>query len=153
MHIGIDQFILLSDSEEDAGGRNRRSIVGDTYEAVIGAIFLDGGIDPARRFVIRTILNHRDAIFENTEENYKSLLLEHSQAEKLGHPSYRTLEETGPDHEKVFTVEVSVQGKAYGIGKGKTKKAAQQSAACDCLHQLTAGCDDADDDHAGSGIE
>ncbi len=134
---GLERFIFLSDSEEDAGGRSRRSIVGDTYEAVIGAIFLDGGIEPARRFIMHTIMDNRDAILDGAEKNYKSLLLEYTQAEKLGHPSYRTLSEEGPDHLKIFTVEVNVQSRPCGIGRGRTKKIAQQNAACECLRALT----------------
>ena len=131
--VGIDRFILLSDSEEGAGGRNRESITGDAYEAVVCAIFLDGGLEAARKFIQKTILDESDFILGNTQENYKSNLLELTQSRKLGHPSYRTITEDGPDHDKVFTIEVSVQGELCGIGKGKTKKAAQQMAAKECL--------------------
>jgi ribonuclease-3 len=133
---GIDRFILLSDSEEDAGGRNRVSIIADTYEAIIGAIFLDGGLEEARKFIQRTILDDTDVILGTVQENYKSRLLELTQAKRLGHPSYRTISENGPDHDKVFTVEAHVKGAPCGIGKGKTKKAAQQLAAQDCLEKL-----------------
>lgn len=136
LNAGIDSFILLSDSEEDAGGRKKTSIIADTYEAIIGAIFLDGGLEVAQKFIQRTILNETDIIFDNVQENYKSLLLELTQAKKLGYPSYMTVTEDGPDHDKVFTVEVSVRGKPYGFGKGKTKKAAQQMAAKQSLERL-----------------
>ena len=135
-NAGIDRFLLLSDSEEDAGGRDRTSIIADTYEAVIGAIFLDGGLKAARAFIQKTLLNETDIILGKVQENYKSVLLELMQAKKLGHPTYKTLTEDGPDHDKVFTVQVSIKGKSLSIGKGKNKKAAQQMAAKECLEKL-----------------
>jgi len=133
---GLNKFILLSDSEEEAGGRNRTSIIADSYEAVLGAIYLDGGLEEARKFIQNTILNDSDVILNIVQKNYKSLLLELTQARKIGHPSYSTITEDGPDHDKVFTVEVLVKGKSCGIGRGKTKKAAQQLAAKECLDKL-----------------
>ncbi len=133
---GLQSFILLSDSEDEAGGRNRTSIIADCYEAVLAAIYLDGGIDAARRFVQSTILDNSDIILGVAQKNYKSLLLELTQARKLGHPSYMTIMEKGPDHDKEFTVEVSVKGTPFGVGKGKTKKSAQQLAAKECLKVL-----------------
>jgi len=133
---GINRFIFLSDSEEDAGGRNRTSIIADSYEAVLAAIFLDGGLEAARKFVQRTILDDSDIILGVVQKNYKSLLLELTQSRKLGHPSYMTIMENGPDHDKDFTVEVSVKGTPLGLGKGKTKKSAQQLAAKECLKIL-----------------
>ncbi len=135
-NAGLNKFILLSDSEEDAGGRNRTSIIADTYEAVLGAVYLDGGIEEARKFIQRTILDDTDVILNIVQKNYKSLLLELTQSRKIGHPSYHTITEDGPDHDKVFTVEVSVQGRPCGIGRGKTKKSAQQLAAKECLRFL-----------------
>jgi len=135
-NVGLHKYILLSDSEEDAGGRNRTSIIADAFEAVLGAIYLDGGLEEARKFIRRTILNDSDAILNIVQDNYKSRLLELTQARRIGHPTYRTITEDGPDHDKVFTVEVSIKGKPCGTGKGKTKKAAQQLAAKDCLEKL-----------------
>lgn len=133
--IGLDKFILLNDSEENAGGRNRASIIADTFEAVIGAIFLDGGYKASESFIERTILEDRD-ISLDVETNYKSYLLEWVQAEKLGHPVYRTVSEKGPDHDKVFTVDVFVNGERIGTGRGKSKKVAQQMAAKEGLEKL-----------------
>ena len=134
--VGIDRYILLSSSEEDAGGRDRKSIIGDAYEAVVCAIFLDGGLEAAREFVRRTIFDKSEVILDNTQDNYKSFLLELMQSKKLGHPSYRTITEDGPDHDKIFTVEVTFRDNICGIGKGKTKKDAQQNAAKVCLEKL-----------------
>jgi len=133
---GIDNFVLLSDSEENAGGRNRLSIIAGVYEAVIGAIFLDGGIEAARDFIKWTILNDINLILSEELTNYKSLLLELTQAEKLGHPTYHTIHEDGPDHNKIFTIEVSVKGNVIGKGKGKSKKVAQQMAAKEGLERF-----------------
>jgi len=127
--IGIDRFILLNGLEENAGGRNRTSIIADAFEAVIGAIFLDGGYKASEDFVRRVILEDQDILFDIEQTNYKSHLLELVQAVKLGYPVYKTVSESGPDHDKVFTVEVFVDGESIGIGKGKSKKAAQQMSA------------------------
>jgi ribonuclease III len=134
--IGLDTSILLSDSEQETGGRSRISIISDAYEAVIGAIFLDGGLLSAREFIQRTLLTNISQVLGEDTTNFKSMLLEHAQAEKQGHPIYHTLAEDGPDHNKVFTVEVSLQGKQYGVGKGKSKKEAQQMAAKEGLKKL-----------------
>lgn len=135
-NVGLENFILLSNSEEDAGGRERTSIVADTYEAIIGGIYLDGGLEAAKDFIYRTILKNQSVMLGDEQKNYKSILLELTQAEKLGHPTYQTISEEGPDHDKVFTVEVFVRGESQGIGKGKNKKAAQQSAAKEGLARL-----------------
>ena len=134
--IGLDRFILLNDSEENAGGRYRTSIIADTYEAVIGAIFLDGGYEASRDFITRTILDVEDIFLDMEQFNYKSQLLELVQAEKLGHPVYRTVSERGPEHDKVFTVEVFVNGESIGTGKGKSKKTAQQMSAKEGLANI-----------------
>ena len=126
--IGLDRFILLNESEENAGGRNRSSIIADTFEAVIGAIFLDGGYNAVEDFITRTILEHQNILIDESD-NHKSLLLELVQAEKMGYPVYHTISESGPDHDKVFTVEVTVKEESIGKGQGKSKKAAQQIAA------------------------
>jgi ribonuclease-3 len=134
--VGIDRFILLSSSEEDAGGRERTSIIADTYEAIIGAIYLDGGLEPAADFIKRSILSTESVLAGEEQKNYKSILLELTQSKRLGHPVYRTISEEGPDHDKVFTVEVFVMGDSIGVGKGKSKKAAQQVAAKEALARM-----------------
>ena len=127
--IGLDRFILLDDLEENAGGRNRTSIIADAFEAVIGAIFLDGGYKASEGFIKRTILENQDILFDMEQMNYKSHLLELVQEVKRGYPVYKTVSESGPDHDKIFTVEVFVNGESIGTGKGKSKKDAQQMSA------------------------
>ncbi len=134
--IGLDKHILLNDSEENAGGRHRTSIIGDCFEAVIGAIFLDGGYQSAESFVYRTILDDNAGYLDVEQRNFKSHLLEKVQAEKLGHPVYRTVSENGPDHDKEFRVEVFLGGRSIGSGSGKSKKTAQQMAAKEGLETL-----------------
>lgn len=135
-NLGIDRFILLSNSEDEAGGRERTSIIADTFEAIIGAIFLDGGLEAAEDFIRRAVLSDDSFLVGEEQKNFKSILLELAQSQKLGHPIYRTISEEGPEHDKVFTVEVFVMGNALGTGKGKSKKIAQQLAAKGALMRM-----------------
>ncbi|MDZ7374550.1 MAG: ribonuclease III [candidate division KSB1 bacterium] len=135
--IRLGDHIRMSQAEERSGGRERPSILSDCLEALIGAIYLDGGFQEAMRFVRRHILAGMDALLhEEMLRNYKSELLEFAQARNWGNPVYRVVREEGPDHEKMFTVEVDVAGRARGIGTGRTKKVAEQQAAREALRQL-----------------
>lgn len=129
--FGLEQFILLGKGEERTGGRERDSIISDVCEAIIGALYLDGGMDVAHRFIHRFILND----IENKSLFYdsKSILQETVQAN--GHISleYKLISEEGPDHDKIFTVQVYIGGKAAGTGSGKTKKGAEQKAAYEAI--------------------
>jgi ribonuclease-3 len=135
--LGLGEFVFLSDAERDSGGENRASILADAFEAVIGAIYLDGGLGPARRFISENLLKSSEAILIQPDHaNYKSILQEHVQEKLRTYPRYLTLQETGPDHAKVFTVEVVVKKDRLGLGKGTTKKRAEQAAAHDALETL-----------------
>lgn len=136
--MNLGQYIRLSLSEEQSGGRQRTSIVADAYEALLGAIYLDGGIEPVRKLVTKSILNDLDDIIIVSEEhtNYKSLLLEYIQAREKGYPQYEVCFEEGPDHEKLFTVEVRVGGRKLGEGTGRSKKEAEQKAAKMAMERL-----------------
>ncbi len=135
IHLG--EFILMSHAEERSGGRERPSILSDCLEALIGAIYLDGGFQEAMRFVRRHVLSGMNEFLqEELFQNYKSELLEYAQARNWGNPVYRVIKEEGPDHDKTFTVEVDVAGHARGVGKGHTKKRAEQLAAREALKQL-----------------
>lgn len=128
--FGLGGFILLSDAERDAGGGGRSSILADTFEAVLGAVYLDQEMAGARRFVRRWLLRDSARILRDTEkQNFKSLLQERIQAHLRVHPRYRVVNEQGPDHEKRFTVEVIVRGQVLGSGVGRNKKEAEQQAA------------------------
>jgi ribonuclease III len=135
--MGLGDFVLLSESERDSGGRERASILADTFEAVIGSIYLDSGIVMARRFIHEQLLSTATAILQDRAHlNFKSLLQEHVQALHKTHPRYRVVTEVGPDHMKLFTVEVSIRGSLLGRGQGRNKKEAEQNAAGDALSRL-----------------
>ena len=135
--IDLGRFILLSPEERNAGGDNQDSILSDAFEALIGAIHLDGGLPAACAFIERVALHDIDELHRREDFiNFKSRLLEHVQSQGAGHPKYQVHEESGPDHEKVFSVEVSITGQAMGTGTGRTKKEAQQMAARDALQRL-----------------
>ena len=135
--LGLGQYLYLSKEEDFAGGRNRTSIIGDAVEALLGAVYLDGGLKAAERFVKRTILSDIEEIISNGNYlNFKSTLLEHTQSEGRGHPRYLVNSEEGPDHRKVFTVEVLIGGERMGTGQGRSKKEVQQMAAKGALAKL-----------------
>jgi ribonuclease-3 len=135
--LSLGAYLNLSDEEEKSGGRERSSIVSDAYEAVIGAVFLDGGLAPAEKMLRRQILEkYLEITSDKTFHNYKGELLEYMQALGLGLPKYDVLEEEGPDHQKRFTIAVSVKGKRIGEGTGKNKKEGEQRAARMALDQV-----------------
>jgi len=128
--IELGQFILLSPNEERTGGRERASILEDAFEALIGAIYLDGGRKAVRTFVEDHLLGNWKEIVQQKEFfNYKSLLLEHVQSKQWAAPVYVLCDESGPDHLKRFVVEVMINGVVHGRGEGRSKKAAEQEAA------------------------
>ena len=132
--IGLEQYILLGKGEEHTGGRDRDSIISDVMEAVIGAIYLDGGIDRAREFIYRFILNELDG--ETSIQDSKTTLQEMIQATGYKSFEYRMTDEKGPDHDKTFVAEAVLNGEVIGRGEGRTKKAAQQMAAGEAIKRL-----------------
>jgi ribonuclease-3 len=136
--IQLGNFVRLSRGEEKTGGRKKRAIIVDTYEAIIGAIYLDGGVEAASEFVNRQI----DLFLEDldlkqlTYGDFKSALQE--QLHNLGRPEpvYKVVKEIGPDHKKTFVVQVTIRDQIIAESTGKTKKEAQQSAARLALESL-----------------
>ena len=129
--LDLGRFMLLGRGEETTGGRNRDSIISDVMEAVIGAIYLDGGMEPARVFIDRFVLSDltdRQLFFDS-----KSSLQELVQGKLKKEFSYELLEESGPEHDKLFRVSVHTDEEILGTGEGKTKKAAEQQAAYKAL--------------------
>lgn len=126
--IDLGSFMFLGKGEENTGGRERPSILADAFEALIGAIFLDGGIAPAKKFILR-FLNDSDLHLQD----YKTLLQEIIQQNPGERLSYIVVKEEGPDHDKSFTVEVHLNSNPIGSGEGKSKKAAEQQAAKEAL--------------------
>lgn len=135
--LGLGEHLFLSRSEAGTGGRKRESILADAMEAVIGAIYLDGGLEKAREFISRTILINVEATLEEgSHRNYKSILQETLQARYKVPPRYRVTYTTGPDHARRFTVKVTLKGNVLGVGSGTSKKQAEQRAAESALGRL-----------------
>ncbi len=132
--VGLNDVIFLGKGEELTGGRFRDSITSDAMEAVLGAIYQDGGIECARTFVSNHILNDIDnkKLFVDS----KSILQERIQAGYKDGPEYILVSESGPDHCKEFQVEVKLGEKVIGSGKGRTKKSAEQQAAYDAIMHM-----------------
>ena len=128
--LGIDEFIILGKGEESCGGRNKNSILCDVFESVVGAVYLEGGLDAARAIVDREILSKYEELIVR---NYKSELQEKINSIGGLGVEYKVLEESGPDHDKHFTVGVYIGGELKGTGAGKSKKEAQQLAAAAAL--------------------
>lgn len=129
--LELGQFILLGKGEDNTGGRGRDSITSDVMEAVIGAIYLDGGMESARAFIERFILS--DLEDKQLFYDSKSTLQEVLQGKLKKEFNYQLLEESGPEHNKVFRVSVHMEGENLGTGEGRTKKAAEQQAAYKAL--------------------
>jgi ribonuclease III len=127
--LKLGRYIRLGRGEEGTGGRDKPSILADTLEAVIGAVYLDRGLEAARRLVHRLF----DPVIANSAQlgaglDWKTSLQELTASELLGVPEYR-VEESGPDHQKLFRAMVRVAGRTYGSGQGRSKKEAEQQAA------------------------
>ena len=151
--IGLGEHLRLSKGEDRSGLRGKATVLSNTMEAVIGALFLDGGLEPTRAFVRRYVMGN--VVEQLAEElrsgaalgNYKSALQEHLQAARAGAPVYKVKSESGPDHRKRFLVEVRLKtsgsepGKALARGTGGTKKHAEQDAARRALIRLAAIAD------------
>jgi ribonuclease III len=128
--INLGKYILLSEEASHSGGRSSASIVTDTLEALICAIYLDRSYNEAAKFVKNYILNDVENVKSMEKfKNYKSILQEATQSKYKKIPQYIVLQEEGLEHDKIFTISVSLNGEVLGIGKGKNKKEAQQSAA------------------------
>jgi ribonuclease-3 len=135
MHL-LD-FLLISSSAAQSIDSGSESIIADAFESIIGALYLDGGFQAARKFIYTSLLNNSN-VFNSalTDDNYKSALLEYAQARSLGIPRYSVTHEEGPEHERRFTVEVIIGAKSWGEGSGRSKKEAEQSAAAYALKNI-----------------
>ena len=132
--IGLSSFLFLGKGEDQNGGRYRDSIVSDAVEAVIGAIYLDGGLEAAGNFIRRFILQDNDSKEQYTDA--KTLLQEIVQEMFPAAPEYRITGSEGPDHNRIFTAEVRVLDNVLGSGSGRTKKAAEQAAALQAMNAI-----------------
>ncbi|RKY83449.1 ribonuclease III [candidate division KSB1 bacterium] len=135
--LEIGKYIRLGMGEEKSGGRERNSIISNAVEALIGAVYVDGGYQQAGRVINKLLLSHvNEFVKSELAKNYKSKLLEYSQSQGWGTPEYEICTETGPDHAKVFEAIVRVQGQKIGLGSGRSKKQAEQNAAREALETL-----------------
>lgn len=135
--MGLGTYILLNKGEEKTGGRSRSSNLANLFESILGAIYLDGGYAQAKKFADKFLLSQRDALLQKEiYTNYKSTLLELSQANGWGIPEYYTVEETGPDHEKHFLISVTINSFGSAKGSGQSKKKAEQKAAKKLLEMI-----------------
>jgi ribonuclease-3 len=145
--IDLPKFLLLSPSALQVSVRGMETILSDAFEAVIAAIYLDGGFDKAEIFIHNCLMRSLEKnLIKLDDENFKSQLLEQSQSVGLGNPRYVTITESGPDHDRLFTVEVFIGKHSYGSGSGKNKKAAEQDAAANALQNLILNERRADDE-------
>ena len=134
--IGLGQYLMLGRGEEQMGGRERPSILADAFEALIAAIYLDGGMEHAKKFILGFVKKQVEKDKKVFFKDYKTALQELVQREEGRTLVYELLSETGPDHNKTFTFRVLVNGIPEGEGSGHSKKEAEQSAARDALHKL-----------------
>lgn len=131
--IQIDEHILLGKGERYNDGKGRQTILADLFEAIIGAIFIDGGLKAARDFHLRNFEKDMEEILSSPQSNWKAILQDYCQKKFQETPTYTVKQASGPEHNKTFEVNVHIKGKNIGEGKGSSKKEAQQAAAFDAL--------------------
>jgi ribonuclease-3 len=127
--LGLGEFLRLGKGEERTGGRGKPSLLADAFEAVVAAVFLDGGFEAARDLVERLVAERMQAIDASGFHDFKTRLQESAQAKLRATPEYRVIGEAGPDHDKTFEVAVHIKNREWARAVGKSKKAAEQRAA------------------------
>ncbi len=142
LQLKLGDYLLLGRGEEASGGRTKRNNLADAYEALTAAVFLDGGFESARNFVLRSFAEDIQALSDGKYSlNYKALLQELTQSKYRALPEYELIEATGPDHDRIFCVSVSLGDVLLAVGSGKTKKTAEAVAARVAYSKLTARTD------------
>ncbi len=132
--FGLEDYILLGKGEEMTGGRTKDSIISDVMEAIIGALYVDNGMEVAKAYIHRFILSdleHKQLFYDA-----KTILQERVQQKNQGTLHYELIREEGPDHDKMFVIEAKIDDKTIGAGQGRTKKAAEQQAAYEALKSM-----------------
>ena len=128
--ISVDKYLLIGKGEENSGGRNKKAILADCMEAIIGAYYLDTGYKEVSKFVLSFLAPEINKVLEDRhKKDYKTMLQEFVQKTYHIYPKYSLVKKSGPDHDKTFWIEVSVNDKIFGPGQGKNKKEAEQIAA------------------------
>lgn len=131
--LDIQKYLLLGKGERMNDGRGRDSIMSDLFEAIIGAIYLDKGIEAAREFLFKNFTTDIEAILKKPIRNWKAILQDYCQKKFQLTPIYHVISEEGPDHSKIFTISVEIKNEELGRGQGPSKKEAQQAAAAEAL--------------------
>lgn len=135
--LGLGKYLRLSHGEENSGGREKPSILADATEAVIGAVFLDGGIERSRALVQRIVEDGIEKAVQSVNiKDYKTMLQEHVQKKHMGNVTYELVEASGPDHMRTFTLRAVIAGEKKGIGSGASKQEAGQRAAKATLEEM-----------------
>jgi len=136
--LRLGDYLQLGKGEEKTGGRTKQALLVDAFEAILGAIYLDGGMDHVRRLMMRFYEPQIEDVGDSSRQvpDFKTALQEQLQARQGGRADYIVTSETGPHHQKLFAVDVMVQGRAIASGLGLTKKAAEQAAAREALDRL-----------------
>lgn len=129
-NLKLGEYMFLGQGEIASGGRQRQSILSNAMEAVVGAVYLDGGFDAAKGLILKWLETQK---IEADGGDYKSVLQEYLQKRGKSAPEYDVVSTVGPEHDKIFTVRVTLLGRELGRGKGHNKKAAQQAAAKEAL--------------------
>jgi ribonuclease-3 len=128
--LRLDNFILIGRGEEYSGGRSKKTLLADALEAIIGAYYLDSGFKAVHAFVERLLAPEIHKVLEDRHrKDYKTLLQELAQKRFRSYPRYRVVQRKGPDHNRIFAIEVTVENRTFGPGEGKNKKDAEQAAA------------------------
>lgn len=138
--LSVDRFLLIGKGEECSGGREKKAILADAMEAIIGAFYLDSGFAEAQQFVLDLMVPEINKVLEDRhKKDYKTLLQEFVQKTYKSYPKYILVKKSGPDHDKTFFMEVQINGETCGSGEGKNKKEAEQNAASEAFGALTQG--------------
>ena len=135
--INLAELLLVGKNLLAGSSIVSKTIIADAFEALVGAIFLDNGLEAAKAFICRVlIIPFSNAGIHLVDENFKSQLLEYAQAKKLEAPLYTVVKEEGPHHDKIFTIKVTIGENEFGIGKGRSKKIAEQNAAEEAIRRM-----------------
>lgn len=135
--INLGSALRLGRGEDESGGRQRFSLLGSAFEALVGAIYIDQGLQSVRDFIEPMLESAvAEILTENLDRDAKSILQEYTQSHGLGTPAYRTISVNGPDHQRVYEVEVVISGEIFGRGRGANKQAATKVAAGAALCEL-----------------
>jgi len=135
--LELGEYLFLSSEAIASGGKKLESILANSMESLLCAIYIDSGIPAAKKFITDFLLtNYQEYTSQGDLVNYKSILQEYTQSQFQNVPQYKIIKEVGPDHEKIFTIEVAINNEIVGTGNGKNKKSAQQDAARNACKKL-----------------